>query len=81
MVPIAIDVAVGLGADPRAFVLATVIGASTSFLTPVGHQVNVLVFGPGGYRFLDYTRVGWLLNVIIFIVTMIFLPLLWPLFP
>jgi di/tricarboxylate transporter len=56
-----------------------VIGASTSFLTPVGHQANVLVMGPGGYRFGDYTRVGWPLNVVIFIVTMIFLPMLWPL--
>jgi di/tricarboxylate transporter len=80
MVPIAIDVAVGLGADPRPFVLATVIGASTSFLTPVGHQANVLVMEPGGYRFTDYTRVGALLNVLLFIVVMIFLPLIWPLF-
>jgi di/tricarboxylate transporter len=81
MVPIAIDVALELGASPHAFVLATVIGASTSFLTPVGHQANVLVFGPGGYRFLDYTRVGWLLNIVILVVTLIFLPILWPLFP
>jgi di/tricarboxylate transporter len=79
IVPIAIDIALGLNVDPRTFVLATVIGASTSFLTPVGHQANVLVFGPGGYRFTDYTRVGFPLNVVIFIVTMIFLPLLWPL--
>lgn len=81
MVPIAIDVAIELGANPHTFVLATVIGASTSFLTPVGHQANVLVFGPGGYRFFDFTRVGWLLNVLILVVTLIFLPLLWPLYP
>ncbi len=80
IVPIAIDIAVGLGADPRAFVLATVIGASTSFLTPVGHQANVLVFGPGGYRFFDYTRVGGLLTIVILIATLICLPILWPLF-
>jgi di/tricarboxylate transporter len=80
MVPIAIDVALGLGANPQPFVLATVIGASTSFLTPVGHQANVLVFGPGGYRFFDYTRVGALLNLAILIVTLVFLPLIWPLF-
>jgi di/tricarboxylate transporter len=80
IVPISIDIAMSLGADPRAFALATVIGASTSFLTPVGHQANVLVFGPGGYRFLDYTRVGLPLNVVIFVVTMVFLPLIWPLF-
>ncbi len=78
--PIAIEIALGIGASPAPFVLATVIGASTSFLTPVGHQANVLVFGPGGYRFLDYTRVGLPLNVAIFIVSMIALPVLWPLY-
>jgi di/tricarboxylate transporter len=80
IVPISIDIALELGANPQSFVLATVIGASTSFLTPVGHQANVLVFGPGGYRFFDYTRVGGLLNIAILIATLIFLPLLWPLF-
>jgi di/tricarboxylate transporter len=80
MVPIAIDVALGLGANPQPFVLATVIGASTSFLTPVGHQANVLVFGPGGYRFFDYTRVGGLLNLVILIATLLTLPLIWPLY-
>jgi di/tricarboxylate transporter len=79
IVPIAIDVALSLGANPQPFVLATVIGASTSFLTPIGHQANVLVFGPGGYKFTDFTRVGSLLNIILFIVTIIFLPLIWPL--
>lgn len=79
IVPIAIDIALGLGSNPQAFVLAAVIGASTSFLTPVGHQANVLVLGPAGYRFFDYTRVGLPLNVVIFLATMIFLPILWPL--
>ena len=58
-----------------------VIGASTSFLTPVGHQANVLVFGAGGYRFFDYTRVGAPLNLVIFTATMLTLPIIWPLFP
>jgi len=79
MAPIGIDIALKLGVNPQTFVLGIVIGASTSFLTPVGHQSNVLVMGPGGYRFSDYPRVGWLLNVFIFIVTMIVLPILWPL--
>jgi di/tricarboxylate transporter len=79
IVPIAIDLAQGLGADPRPFVLATVVAASTSFLTPVGHQANILVFGPGGYRFFDYTKVGLPLTIILFIVSMIFIPILWPL--
>lgn len=78
--PIAIDIALSLGANPQPFVLATVIGASTSFLTPVGHQVNVLVFGPGGYRFFDYTRTGGPMTLVILIATLIFLPMIWPLF-
>lgn len=80
-VPIAIDSALALGADPRSFVMAVILAAATSFLMPIGHQVNVLVFGPGGYRFLDYTRVGVFLNLIMLIVVAIFLPMIWPLFP
>jgi di/tricarboxylate transporter len=78
--PIAIDIALGIGASPKPFVLATVLGAATSFLTPVGHKANVLVFGPGGYRFFDYTRVGAPLTLILLVVTMAALPILWPLF-
>lgn len=78
--PIAIDTALSLGANVQPFVLATVIGASTSFLTPVGHKANVLVFGPGGYHFFDYTRVGGFLNLTLLVVSMIMLPLLWPLY-
>jgi di/tricarboxylate transporter len=78
-VPIAIDAAQGLGADPHAFVMAIVIAASTSFLMPIGHQVNVLVFGPGGYRFLDYTKVGVWLNLVLLVLTALILPLIWPL--
>lgn len=81
MVPIAIDIALELGANPQSFVLAVVIGASTSFLTPVGHQSNVLVFGPGGYRFADFSRVGWLLNLVLVVVALLVIPLFWPLFP
>jgi di/tricarboxylate transporter len=79
-VPIAIDSARLLGANPHAFVMAIVIAASTSFLMPIGHQVNVLVFGPGGYRFADYTKVGVWLNLILFILTALVLPLIWPLY-
>lgn len=81
VVPIAIDTALGLGANHLTFTLAVVIGGVTSFLTPVGHKANVLVFGPGGYKFFDYARVGALLTVVLFIVTMITLPLIFPLFP
>jgi di/tricarboxylate transporter len=80
IVPIAVDTALGLGANHITFTMAVVIGAATSFLSPVGHKANVLVFGPGGYRFFDYARVGALLTVALLVVSMIFLPLFWPLF-
>lgn len=79
--PIAIDAALQLGVDPRAFVIGVVLAASTSFLLPIGHQVNVLVFGPGNYKFADYTRVGVLLNIILLLVIVLTLPLIWPLNP
>ncbi len=81
VVPIALDTAFGLGANYKTFTMAVVIGAATSFLSPVGHKANVLVFGPGGYKFTDYARVGALLTIILLIVSMIFLPIFWPLFP
>jgi di/tricarboxylate transporter len=81
IVPIALDTALALGANHITFTMAVVIGAATSFLSPVGHKANVLVFGPGGYRFFDYARVGALLTVALLIVSMISLPIFWPLFP
>jgi di/tricarboxylate transporter len=78
MVPIAVEIALGINANILTFVMAVVIGAATSFITPVGHKANVLVFGPGGYKFFDFTRVGILLTVFLFVVSMIFLPILWP---
>ena len=81
VVPIALDTAFSLSANHQTFVLAVVIGAATSFLTPVGHKANVLVFGPGGYKFFDYARVGAVLTIFLFIATMITLPIFYPLFP
>ncbi len=80
VVPIALDTAQSLGANHLTFTLAVVIGAATSFLTPVGHKANVLVFGPGGYKFFDYARVGVLLTLVLFLSAMIALPILYPLF-
>jgi di/tricarboxylate transporter len=76
--PIAIDAALQLGVDPRSFVIGVVLAASTSFLMPIGHQVNVIIFGPGGYKFSDYTRVGALLNLVLLLVVILSLPLIWP---
>jgi di/tricarboxylate transporter len=81
MVPIAVDTAISLDVNHLTFTMAVVIGAATSFLSPVGHKANVLVYGPGGYRFIDYTRVGILLTIALFIVSMIFLPIFWPFYP
>jgi di/tricarboxylate transporter len=78
-VPIAIDAALSMGANPYAFVMAIVIAASTSFLMPIGHQVNVLIYGPGGYQFFDYTKVGVWLNLLLMILTAVLLPIVWPL--
>lgn len=80
MVPISIDAAFGLGANPQPFVMAVVIAASTSFLMPVGHQVNVIIMGPGGYKFADYARVGVWLNLILLGLSVTVLPLVWPLY-
>jgi di/tricarboxylate transporter len=80
IVPIALDTATGIGADYKAFTMAVVVGAATSFLSPVGHKANVLVFGPGGYKFTDYTRVGLVLTLLLLVASMILIPALWPLF-
>lgn len=63
--PIAINAAVGIGADVRAFALAVAVAASASFLTPIGYQTNTMVYGAGGYRFGDYARLGLPLTIIV----------------
>jgi len=76
--PIAINAANQIGSQPQALLMAVAIAASAGFLTPVAHQSNVLVMGPGGYRFGDYFKVGGPLNLLIFVVTLLALPLFWP---
>jgi di/tricarboxylate transporter len=78
MCPVAIGIALGLEASPDPFLLAVAIGASCAFLTPIGHQSNLLVMGPGGYRFGDYWRLGLLLEVVIAVVAVPALMILWP---
>lgn len=78
MCPIAIGVASGLKASSDPFLLAVAIGASCAFLTPIGHQSNLLVMGPGGYKFGDYWRLGLGLEVIIVLVAIPLLMLVWP---
>ena len=77
MVPIALGIAASLGIDPRPFVVATCIAASASFATPIGYQTNTYVYGVGGYKFFDFTKVGLPLNIICFIVTVTVVPMFW----
>jgi di/tricarboxylate transporter len=79
MAPIGLQLAQNLGLDPRALAMAVALATSVAFITPLGHPVNVLVMGPGGYKFRDYARVGLLLTLIVFAVILIFLPKFWPL--
>ncbi len=77
--PIAIKLAVELGHDPRPFVVAVMFSATLAFATPVGYQTNMMVYGPGGYKFTDFTRVGLPLNIIVMLVACALIPLIWPL--
>ena len=79
MAPIAAGFASGLGYRPEAFLMAVAIGAGSDFLTPIGHQCNTLVMGPGGYRFSDYPRLGLPLSFIVIVVAVPLLMLVWPL--
>lgn len=78
VIPIAIDVAFNLNLNAHPFVMATVIAASTSFLMPIGHQVNIIIFGAGGYQFFDYARAGVWLNLILLLLVAVFVPIVWP---
>lgn len=77
MVPIALGIAATLGVDPRPFVVGSCIAASASFATPIGYQTNTYVYGVGGYKFADFTKVGLPLNIICFIVTVFVVPMFW----
>ena len=79
MAPIAATVAHQLGVNPDTFLMAVAIGASSAFLTPNGHQNNMLILGPGGYRFSDYWRMGLPLEILIVLVAIHMLLIVWPL--
>ena len=78
MTPIALATASQLGLDPRPFIFAICFAASASFVTPVGYQTNLMVYGPGGYKFTDYIKAGLPLALILWILAIIFIPLFWP---
>ncbi len=77
MVPIAISVSGQIGLESRPFVFAVAFAASASFITPIGYQTNLMVYGPGGYKFSDYIRVGLPLSLLLFLTAVIILPNIW----
>jgi di/tricarboxylate transporter len=79
MTPIAIGLAQQMGVDPRPFVVAVMFAASASFATPIGYQTNTFVYGAGGYRFMDFVRIGVPLNIIMWVAATLVIPLFWPL--
>lgn len=77
--PIAVGLASALGLDPRPLVIAVMVAASASFATPIGYQTNMLVYGPGGYRFTDFLKIGVPLNLSVGLLAAILIPTIWPL--
>jgi di/tricarboxylate transporter len=77
--PIAIALGQNLGVDPRPLVVAVMVAASASFATPIGYQTNTLVYGPGGYKFVDFIRIGVPMNLVIGVTACLLIPLFWPL--
>jgi di/tricarboxylate transporter len=81
MAPIALSTSINMGISPHGLMMAIAMAASASFMTPVSHPANILVMGPGGYRFTDYLKIGGLLTLVILVVLMVVLPIFWPLVP
>lgn len=81
LVPIGMSISTSIGADPRAVMMAVVIGGSLAYATPIGMPANAMVLGPGGFRFSDYVKSGLPLIIVSTIVSMILLPILYPFFP
>ncbi len=77
--PIAIGLAQAMGIDPRPLVIAVMVAASASFATPIGYQTNMLVYGPGGYKFTDFMRIGIPLNLSVGLLASALIPVIWPL--
>lgn len=76
--PIAMNSAEALGVNPMPFVICIMVAASASFATPIGYQTNLMVYGPGGYRFSDYLRIGIPLNLLFGVLSVLLVPLIWP---
>ncbi|CDE93749.1 SLC13/DASS family transporter [Acidaminococcus fermentans] len=81
LIPISVNISEAMGADPKAVIVATVIGASLAFATPIGMPANMMVFAPGGYNFNDYVKAGLPMVIIGYIVSLVLLPILFPFYP
>lgn len=81
LTPITFEIAGAMGVDARPFAVAVMFGSSASFATPIGYQTNTYVFGAGGYRFVDFPRVGVPLNLALWIAASILIPIFWPFVP
>jgi di/tricarboxylate transporter len=79
MSPIVLSAMSDMGLQPQTAMMAIAMAASASFTSPISHPANILVMGPGGYRFIDYLKVGVPLTIVVFITVMVLLPILWPL--
>jgi di/tricarboxylate transporter len=79
MAPIVLSTATNLGLSPHALLMGVAMAASASFMTPISHPANILVMGPGGYRFMDYIKVGGLLTLVVLLIIVFILPFFWPL--
>lgn len=78
LIPVALSIGNQLGVDTRPFIFTICFGASTSFMTPMGYQTNLMVYGPGSYRFGDFVKAGAPLNVLFWLLATIFIPMIWP---
>lgn len=79
MSPIVLSAMADMGLQPQTAMMAVAMAASASFTSPISHPANILVMGPGGYRFVDYLKVGVPLTIVVFVAVMVLLPILWPL--
>jgi di/tricarboxylate transporter len=78
MFPIAMAMAGNLGVNGMPFAITVMVGASCSFISPMGYQTNLMVYGPGGYKFADFVKIGIPLTVVVGIITIILVPIVWP---
>jgi di/tricarboxylate transporter len=78
MIPIVVVLAGELGVNSRPFIMAVTVAASTAFALPMGYQTHMMIYGPGGYRFTDFLRVGIPLNLICWVTACLLIPIIWP---